>query len=160
MLSDVPDSVRAAAQAEISLRRAQLSRLARRAIFISVGIIFALFALVSVHVAGFLWLASSGTIGPVWAALTVFATDLVLAMTCALVAAGMVASPAEREAVERCRGAWAELREPFAPLTTFGRAAATAIDRIRRLVRTGSPMNGRLARRGRWSRPTIPRESR
>ena len=89
---------RVAAQAEGLRLRRMLMRLVRRAAYGGVAAVFALAALVVVHVLGFLALTEFAGMLGFWAALIVFGVDAVLAGLFGLLSRGNVPDRVETEA--------------------------------------------------------------
>jgi hypothetical protein len=89
---------RVAAQAEILLLRRMLTVVVRHAIFGAVAAVFAIAALVGVHVAGVLALEQFAHLSPLASVAIVLAVDLVIAVIFGLLASGKIADPVADEA--------------------------------------------------------------
>lgn len=132
----VVDLAKVAAGAEALRFRRQLLRYGRQVAFLIVAGVFGLFALIALHVV--LWTICYGpwNFGKVWASVTVFAVDLILAVVLLLLGRGKLPDPIEIEARITRDRTLSELRNAVA-LT----AVTTAV--------TGPA--GRLAGRSIWT---------
>ncbi|WP_428392536.1 phage holin family protein [Lichenicoccus sp.] len=135
---------RTAAQAEIALLRAQLFRSLRRAVYAGIALLFGLFSLAFLHVAAFEWLRQYRTLGPVWAALIVMATDAVFVIVGGLLAAGAAPGLAEQTALERRRHATENLRQSLTVSALREAVVGTLLERVRALVHAGAVKFRRL----------------
>ncbi|MBE7210021.1 MAG: phage holin family protein [Gluconacetobacter diazotrophicus] len=121
---------RVAASAEALRLRRQLTRYGRQAAFLVVAAVFALFALVFLHVILWNLCAHPWHLGPVWASVLVFGVDLLFALLLLLLGRGRGIDAVEVEARITRDRSLSELRSALA----FSAVAATATGPIGRLA--------------------------
>ena len=89
---------RVAAQAEILLLRRMLTAVVRHAIFGAVAAVFAIAALIGLHIVGVLALEQFAHLSPLASVAIVLAVDLVIAVVFGLLASGKISDPVADEA--------------------------------------------------------------